>query len=484
MDKIKKNDDFKINKTKGELDESIKRRSFFKFDYLKTTFKKEIIGGFSTFLAMLYILSVEPDILSKAKSVVEGGANMNAGGIFVATAVSAFIATLVMGLCSNLPVGLAPSMGLNAMFTFNIANNGIGYEGALIATLISSILFTLVSITKLRAILIRSIPHSLHLAVGVGIGFFIAYVGLTNIGWFKTSGGIPSAELSNFKLNYPGIILGTVILFGSVLLYFKKFIAPVAVMMLGGFILAIILANTTDDQAVQESFKSAKWVGWNYDDFDGVWYNLKNTFTQFGNTNIWNKPIIYVSIFIFVILNFFDATGTLKAINIEYNRITGLNTELTQKSLIIDAGATIGGSLLGVSHMSAYVESCVGISQGAKSGFANIITSLCFALSLALFPIFKMMPSCISGAATVFIGTVMMKSIIDIEWKKPEISLGAFLSIIFMITTYSIANGIALGLMGYTIGCIGTKKTKEIHPLLWLLDVVFILYFIAYAFIQ
>ncbi|AKX33796.1 xanthine/uracil permease [Spiroplasma litorale] len=486
MKNLKKNDDFKIERTKDEIVN--KKRSviprYFKFDYFKATFKKEIIGGISTFLAMVYILSVEPGILGEAPSIHNVDSVMNSGGVFVATALSTFICTMIMGLFANLPVGVAPSMGLNAMFSYNIAKSGgIGYEGALIATLISSVIFTIISITKLRSMLIKCIPHSMHLAFGVGIGFFIAYVGLTSIGWFDKSNGVPIAKLSDFKVYYPGIIIGMLVLFGSIILFYKKFIAPVAVMMLGGFILTIILANTVDDNAIKTSFKESIWNGWSYDEFDGFISNIKNSYSEFGNVDIWNKPIIYISIFIFVILNFFDATGTLKTINIESNKIMEREDDLSNKSLVIDAGSTVVGSVMGVSHMSAYVESCVGISQGARTGFSTIITSLLFLLSLALFPIFKMIPGCISGAATVFIGTIMIKSITDIDWKKPEIGIGAFFSLIFMITTYSIANGIAVGMISYTVGCIATKNTKKVSPTVWILDIVFIAYFIALAFI-
>ncbi|WP_053228493.1 solute carrier family 23 protein [Spiroplasma taiwanense] len=172
----------------------------------------------------------------------------------------------------------------------------------------------------------------------------------------------------------------------------------------------------------------------------------------------------------------------LTSINIEINRASGTNNEIPHKALVIDAGATVVGSVLGVSHMACYTESCVGIMQGARTGFSSIITSLGFLLSLALFPIFKMMPDCLSGAATVFIGTVMMKSITEIEWNKIEIGLGSSFAILFMIVTYSIANGIAIGIIAYSIGSIAVKKTKEVHLLVWVLNVIFILYFIAYAF--
>ncbi|WP_053228492.1 NCS2 family permease [Spiroplasma taiwanense] len=287
---------------------------FFGFGNFNTTFKKEIIGGVSTFLSMIYILSVEPAILGQAQSIENSQELMNSGRVFVATAVASFLATFIMGISANVPIGLAPSMGLNAMFSFNIANQGdIGYEGALIATTISSIIFCIMSVTKLRAILIKSLPHSIHLAIGVGIGFFIAYVGLVNMGWVEKSvSNLPVANLSNFKLIYPAIIIGTVALFGAILLFYKKFFAPVIVMLLAGFLIAIILANTIDNEAIQHSFGTAKWVKgqWDYSEFKGFITNIENTYKQFANIEIWNKSTMYISIFIFIILNFFDATGT------------------------------------------------------------------------------------------------------------------------------------------------------------------------------
>ncbi|AVN64780.1 xanthine/uracil permease [Mesoplasma florum] len=487
--KRSKNEDFKVKDKKlNYLKSTNAIAKYFNFSNLNTTFKKEIIGGISTFLSMMYILSVEPAILGSAPSIT-GNGTMDSNGVFLATALVAAMATIVMGMSANVPIALAPSMGLNALFAFNIAKTGkIGYEGALIAAMISSIIFCIISITKLRALMINALPHSLHLIIGVSIGFFIAYVGISNIGFVsKTDSNLPIADLSNFKLNYPGMIIGSVVLFGSIILFYKKFFAPVAVMMIGGFIVALILANTINNEAITNSLGNAKWSGseWNFSNlFNGFASNIKNSFEEIGNSDIWNKPTMYVSIFVLVILNFFDATGTLTSINIELNKAVGEEREIPQKALVIDAGATIIGSGLGVSHMACYSESCVGISQGARSGFANIITGLLFLLSIPLFPLFKMMPNCISGAATAFIGTIMISSITEIEWKKPEIGVSAFFSILFMVITYNIANGIAVGIIAYTVTSIGVGKTKEVKPVIWALDGLFILYFVATAFIQ
>ncbi|AUM63026.1 NCS2 family permease [Spiroplasma monobiae] len=464
---------------------------FFKFSNMNTTFKKEIIGGISTFLSMLYILSVEPQILAGetgANSILGDEVKMNINGVFLATALMSFLASFIMGLSANVPISLAPSMGVNAMFTFSVANHGgIGFEGALIATFISGLFFCIISVTKLRKEIMKSMPKSLHLAIGVGIGFFVAYVGLSNIGWVDKGQGVPVAQLGDLKGEYPAIILGTIAMFVAILLSFKKFFAPVAVVMLIGFIIAIILANSIpNSDVIQKSFGMAKWDSskWDYNAlFYGFAFNISSTWKQVGNSAIWTNPTMYISIFVFLILTFFDATGTITAVNVEISRESGIETEIPHRALMVDGGATIAASLMGVSNVGSFAESCVGISQGARTGFASIITSIGFLISIAIFPIFQMMPSCITGAATVFIGTVMIKSITGIEWEKPEMGLAAFFSILLMVTTYNISNGIAFTIFAYTVGSLATGKVKQIHPVMWVLNVVFILYFVAHAFL-
>lgn len=468
--------------------ENSKLAKFFGFAKFNTTLKKEIIGGVSTFLAMIYILSVEPAILGDAPSVAGDGMTMDAKGVFLATAIISFLSTFIMGLSANVPVAVAPSMGVNAMFTYSVAMKGIGFEGALIATAISGLFFCIISITNVRRLLIKSLPKSLHVAIGLGIGFFIAYVGITNIGWVTSNGGIPSASLNNLKEYYPGIILGTLVIFGAVVLHFKKFVAPIAVMMLVGFVFAVLFANVfPNDTAVKNSLGAAIWDSskWDYKSLlDGFVLNIKRTFQEIGNASMWSSPTMYVTIFVFTILTFFDATGTLTTVVNEVNRDAKQKREIPMAAMVVDGASSVVGSFVGLSHTAAYAESCVGISQGAKTGFAAIITSIGLLLSTVLFPIFQMLPSCISGAATVFIGIVMISNITDIEWNKPEIALSSFFTILFMIITYNIAVGIGLGMITYTLGCCANKKVKEIHPIIWVLDVFFVAYFIASAFIQ
>ncbi|MBW3058623.1 NCS2 family permease [Spiroplasma poulsonii] len=472
-----------------------KIETFFRFGDLKTTFKKEIIGGLTTFLAMLYILSVQPNMLSIAPDInhpAYPSQNMAFGGIFIATALASFIATLIMGLSANMPVGLAPGMGLNAVFTFNVANNGLGYQGALIAVMLSAVIFCLISVTKLRTIVINAIPNSLKLAIGAGIGFFIAYIGLHNIGFvgdnavtpggIVVNGGIPVATLGNLKTNWPMILMGFGVLILIFVLHFNKVPGAIAIAILGGLGVSLIIGNVIDSDFIRLNF--AHWKGWSYSDFNGFGTNLKSTFTAFTNPKIWTSPIMYISIFVFLFVDFFDTTGTLYSVSTQISTATGEQYDLKPRALIADSVGTLVGGTLGCSPVTSFVESTTGVSQGARTGFSAIITGTMFLVAIPLFPIFKLITPAISGAAVIFVGTLMVSQIKDIKWAKPEFGIAAFFTIITMIVTFSITNGLALGFIAYALICLITKKAKTVAITIYILDLCFIGYFIAFAFVQ
>ncbi|WP_051636036.1 NCS2 family permease [Mesoplasma photuris] len=468
---------------------------YFKFDTLGAIWKKEILGGLATFLALIYILSVNPAILSSAESVTDPtnpAANMDSFGVFLATAIASAIASIVMGLFANIPVAVSTSMGMNAMMVFNLANvGGLGYEGALIATMLSSILFVIVSITPLRRMVIKAIPKQIVIAFGIGIGFFIATVGLTDMGWLmKSDSGVPIAAISKLQENYPLILIGMGTLGLILFLHFKKVPGSAAIGILAGFIVAVIVANTvSEDSSLLQAggalsntnFRDPNW-GWDYQ-LDGFTGNIENTWKQFTNVEIWNKPVMYISIFVFMFMNFFDATGTLASFNHQLNKRTNQHHEISHKALVIDSGATVVGAALGTSPMGVYVESAAGIEQGARTGVAAIVNGLLFVVAIALYPIFKAIPACVTSAACIYIGMMMVAELKLIDWKKPEIAISAFLVILFMVTTYNIANGIAFGIIGYTFIKTVTGKIKEVGIVMWVLSLLFVGYFISLAFI-
>ncbi|WP_338969895.1 NCS2 family permease [Spiroplasma endosymbiont of Labia minor] len=478
--KDENNHDLEVSKSKNN-----KLEKWFKFSDLNTILKKEIVGGISTFLAMVYILSVEPDMLSQAKGI-DGTPSMSAGGVFLATVLISFLTTALMGIFANLPIGMSPSMGVNAMFTFTISNNSnIGYQGALIATCLSSILFFIFSLTKIRKIIIESIPHSLNLAIGSGIGCFIAYVGISSMGWVSHSGGVPVASLSNLKDTYVGIIIGMVVFSLILIFHTLKIPGAIAIAIAIGLILSLIIANTAyQNNAVSTYIGSSKWKGWSYSDFSGLWTNLKNIYSEIGNKKIWSSPTLYISSLVFILLIFFDATGTITSLNRNITHFANLpERNLPKTALIIDSLSSVLGSTVGLSHMTAYVESNVGIAAGARTGVAAIVIAIFFGLAVILYPLFSLIPPCVTAGATLFVGSLMFLQIKNIEWAKPEITISTFVLLIFMIVTYDITNGIAVGIITYTVVACAAKKIKEISPILWILNVVFIIYFVAFAFL-
>ncbi|WP_308149720.1 NCS2 family permease [Spiroplasma sp. AdecLV25b] len=456
---------------------------FFKFDSVNATFKKEIIGGLTTFLAMVYILSVQPSILSQSPSINPANGNMNFGGIFIATAIAPFVGTVIMGLSANLPVGLAPSMGLNAVFTFNVAKNGIGYEGALIAVMISALLFCLVSATKIRILIMQSIPQSMKLAIGTGIGFFIAYIGFKDIGLVSASdSGLPIASLSQLKNTWPLILIGVAILSLIFILYFKKIPGAIAIAILCGLVISLIIGNVGKSEFIKANF--AHWTNWSYSDFSSWKINFSNTYHAISNPKIWTSPTMYIAIFVFLFVSFFDTTGTLYSISHQISDQTGINYQLKKNALMADSFGTLTGSLIGCSPITTYVESSTGVAQGARTGFSSLIIAIMFLVAIVLYPLFKLITPCISGSCLIFVGSLMIKQLKDIEWVIPEISIAAFFTIITMIITYSITNGIAIGYLAYTLTALVNKKYKDVHIITYMLDVLFIGYFAAYAFVQ
>lgn len=468
---------------------------YFKFDKFKTTIKKEIIGGLSTFLAMGYLLSLLPEKLHSVGSIngVEAQ-HLGIFGLFIAVVIISFLATFLMGLFANIPVALSPGLGLLAMFMTTAAtkisgDTILGYEGALIATFFSAIIFTIISLTPIRAIILRAIPYSLNVAIGVGIGLFLAYIGISDLGWIQVNGGLPTASMSKLADNYPAILLGTFVLILMFFLNFKKVPGALIISLLIGFIVAVFVANIWPNLSVskgQGAFANANFKengGWSYH-FDELGGNIKNTWQEFTNPLIWKSPTFYISIFLFIFLNFFDATGSLSTCNLLINKKTKLQQAVSQKAMVIDSASSILGTAIGVSPMSSCLESTAGIEQGARTGFASLISSLGFLLAIAFFPIFKAIPGSATGAAMIFVGLMVFRNITEIDWKKSEFLISTFFLLIFMIITYSVVNGIVIGILAYALTMLGTGKYRQVHPMIWVLSVLFVLYFVGYAFMQ
>ena len=454
--------------------------SFFKFNERSATFKKEILGGLSTFLAMAYILAVNPGMLSQSK----GGGDYT-GVFFLGTAISAFVGTMAMGLFANVPVALAPGMGVNAFFTFTVASSilGLDVQQALVATFFSGILYALIAVTPARKYLANLLPKNMKLAIGAMIGLFLAYIGLMDSG-IIVSGASPfgkamahagdsymptalapgalgiatATKLGNFK--DPFVIVALVTLALVFILHFAKVKgAAIVAILIGVIMLAILKAAGVGD--ADKAFKLQ-----DYNEFGkfeelskGMWNSAASAFTN-GK--------FYIAVFVFLYIDFFDTTGTLFSVGEQ----AGLNDEehgghkWLQRANIVDAGSTIFGSLMLTSTTTSYVESSVGVSQGARTGFASLITGALFALAIAAWPILTpilpiehvqdkvsaqggtIMP--ITGPILVLVGSLMLSQLKAFDWKTTLDIPMLFVTLVLGMLSYSISTGIAAGTVMYT----------------------------------
>ncbi len=451
-------------------------RSFFHLDERKSSVKVELLAGLTTFLAMAYILPVNSSMLEKT--------GIPFGGIFFATAVSAAIASIVMGLFANYPVALAPGMGLNAFFTYTLVfNYGLSWQASLTAVLVAGVLFLIVSLTGLRRLVINAIPNALKYAVGAGIGFFITFIGLQNAGIIV---GDPNTLVALGDLEHPTVLLG---IFGIVLVFilfalkikFALIIAIIATAVLG------LLLNAFGID-LMPSYSSESLPGL----FSGVKATFGQAFTGFPE--LFRHPQVFGIIFTLLFVDFFDTSGTIMAVGTQANLIDE-NGELvdSDKALIADSVGTITGSIFGTSSVTSYIESATGIEQGARTGLTAVTVAGLFLLSLIIYPLLSVVNGVVVGVnnfgdpiiyspvtamALVLVGALMIRQLKDIDWDDPAYLIPAFLTIIMMVLTYSIATGIAVGFIFYPIAMIATKRYKEVNPVMYGLAIIFILSFI------
>lgn len=433
---------------------------FFKLQERNTTISKEIIGGITTFLAMAYILAVNPSILSAS--------GMSWGAVFTATALSAAIATFVMAFCANLPVALAPGLGLNAFFTYTVVlGMGCTYQLALTAVLLEGILFIILSLCGVREAIIKSIPEGLKKAVAVGIGLFIAIIGLANAGIVSTETGTLIGYV-NFTMANKTAIVAVIGLILTIVLYTLK--VPGAILI--GIIVTTIVGIPFGVTTIPENFRplsapSAPTVF--AFDFKGIFCTTagKFSFAVIGQ--------FFVIFFTFLFTDLFDTIGTLLGVA-EQGNLKDSNGEVqnVKGALMADAVGTAVGACLGTSTVTSFVESSSGVAAGARTGLASVTTGILFLLALFLSPLFFLIPSAATAPALIFVGYLMMKSVVEIKFDDPTEGIPAFITIMTMPFSYSIAKGIQWGIISYVIAKCAGKKFKEIPVVTWILAVIFL----------
>ena len=433
---------------------------FFKLGERNTTVSKEIIGGITTFLAMAYILAVNPSILSAS--------GMNWGAVFTATALSAAIATLVMAFCANLPVALAPGLGLNAFFTYTVVlGMGCSFQLALTAVLLEGILFIILSLCGVREAIIKSIPEGLKKAVAVGIGLFIAIIGLANAGIVSTETGTLIGFV-NFTMANKTAIVAVIGLILTIVLYTLK--VPGAILI--GIIVTTIIGIPFGVTTIPENFKpfsSPSAPHFFAFDFKGI---CMTTAGKFSFAVLGQFIVIFIT---FLFTDLFDTIGTLLGVA-EQGNLKDSNGEVqnVKGALLADAVGTAVGACLGTSTVTSFVESSSGVAAGARTGLASVCTGILFLLSLFLSPLFFLIPSAATAPALIFVGYLMMKSVVDIKFDDPTEGIPAFITIMTMPFSYSIAKGIQWGIISYVIAKCAGKKAKDIPVVTWILAVIFV----------
>ena len=411
-----------------------------------TDIKTEIIAGFTTFLAMAYILAVNPNIL--------GAANMDTGAVFTATALSSAIATLVMGIFANLPFALAPGMGLNAFLAYAVClTMGYSWQFALTAIFCEGIIFLLLTFFNVREAIVNSIPANLKKAIGVGIGLFIAFIGLQNAGII-----VDSATLVGLNITSPSAIVAIigVIVTAALVAYNIK----------GGILIGILVTTIIG-------------IPFGVTQFGGVASlppSLAPTFLKFNFSEVLaNIPDFIIVMFTFLFVDMFDTVGTLIGCAGKADMINKDGTiPNCKEALFADAVGTTVGAMLGTSTVTTFVESSTGVVEGGRTGVTAIVTAGFFLLSLFFAPLFLSIPSAATAPALILVGFYMMSPVKDIDFTDPTEGIPAFLCLLMMVCAYSISDGIMFGILSYVIIKVLAGKAKNISVATYIVALLFI----------
>ncbi|WP_428634601.1 NCS2 family permease [Sedimenticola sp.] len=416
-----------------------------------STLRTEILAGLATFLTMAYIIVVNPAILSNA--------GMNFGAVFVATIVAAAIGSAIMGLWANWPVALAPGMGLNAFFTYTIVlGMGQTWQVALGAVFFSGVLFFVLSLTGLREWVINSIPKSLKLGIGAGIGLFLAIIGLKNAGVVV---GNPATLVGL------GDVSGTpAILF---LLGFCLMVALDKLRVPGGIVIGIIVVSI-----VGWITRASGFVG-----VVGPVPSLAPTLFALDIAGVINAALIG-AVFALLFMDFFDTAGTLAGVaNIAGKLDEKGRIENVGRAVVSDSIATIVGALLGTTNTTSYIESAAGIKEGGRTGLTAVVIAVLFLLCLGFAPLAQSIPPYATGAALVFVATHFMRNLVDIDWDDVTEYAPAILAALLMPLTFSIANGIAIGFITYAVVKIASGRLTDTNPAVLLVAVLGVLHYLC-----
>ena len=446
---------------------------FFQLKANGTTAGREVVAGLTTFFAMAYIIAVNPTLLSQS--------GMEWGAVFLATIIASVIGTLVMGLVANVPYALAPGMGLNAFFVYTVCFTlGFTWQQALSMVFICGLLNIFITVTKIRKYIIKAIPRSLQNAIGGGGGIFVAYIGILNVGIVTFSSGVPALA----TLNQPSFWLFLIGLALTIILLVCNVKGAILIGIIVSSLLGIPMGVTVTTETVS---------------FAEACSQLPSTFgaifTSAGLPSLFadpaKVPLVLITIFSFSLSDTFDTIGTF----IGTGRRTGIFSDEDEHSmettpgfkskmdraLFAAATATSIGATPGTSNTTTHVERAAGIGAGGRTGLTSVVVAICFAVSAFLATFVSAIPFAATAPALVVVGIMMLSAFREIQWDDFSEAVPAFFAGIFMALCYSISYGIAAGFVFYCITKVCKKQAKEVHPILWVATVLFVLNFVLLA---
>ena len=440
----------------------------------KTTVKTEAIAGITTFMTMAYILAVNPDILSAS--------GMDKNAILMATAIAACIGTWAMALLANYPFALAPGLGLNAYFAYTVCGQmGYSWQFALLAVFAEGLIFIILSLTNVREAIFNAIPLTLKKGVSVGIGLFVAFIGLQN-GHIVADSESTLVTVVNFRENFSTIGISAVLaLIGTfiiAILYAKKVKGSILIGIVVTWVLGMSCQATGIYTVDVEAGFYSLFPSWSTLDLTAI----GKTFGQCFNVDY--SAINFVDFFViiaaFLFVDMFDTLGTVIGVA---NKADMLDEEgklpKIREALLADAIATSAGAVLGTSTTTTFVESSAGVSEGARTGLASMVTGFLFLISIFLAPVFTVIPGFATAPALIFVGFLMITAVVEIDFNDLTEAVPAYLCLVAMPLLYSISEGIAIGVISWTILHLCTGKAKgKVSILMYVLTVLFILKYV------
>lgn len=442
------------NTTEASTDRDFIARHF-RFAEEGADYRREITGGATTFLAMAYILFVNPSIL--------GAAGMDKPALFTATALASIVGCLLMAFIARYPVAVAPSMGLNAFFAYTVVlGMGMSWQVALVGVLLSGVAFVLITALRLREAILDAIPEDLKRAAACGIGLFIAFIGFENAGIVVAN---KATLVALGHLGAPGTLLTLFGLALSTALLLRRVPGAIFFGMLATAGLGVVTGVIAAPTGIVDHVPSLA-------PLFGV--ALERIVVDPAGVLSANMLIVVLT---FLFVEFFDTAGTLMAVASKAGLLQNNKMKRAGRALLADSSSIVFAALLGSSPTTAYIESTAGVASGARTGFSTLVVAALFALALFFSPLLAVVTANVTAPALIIVGVLMVSSLGEIRWAKLEIAVPAFLTLVCMPLTYSIANGIALGLVAYPITMAVAGRRRELHPMTYGLCVLCMLYF-------